>query len=93
MFSRRSAVYLNTHARPNVPFQGTETDKARDDWLFEVVSLHAVMIRVPFKYLQPINIHIIRIQNLNKPAAQSCAVAKSETFWRDTGQSNLAERT
>ena len=26
----------------------------------------------------------------NKPVSQSCAVAKSEKFWRATGQSNLA---
>ena len=29
---------------------------------------------------------------LYKPVSQSCAVAKSEHFWRATGQSNLADR-
>ena len=29
---------------------------------------------------------------LNNPVSESCAVAKSESFWRATGQSNLADR-
>ena len=28
----------------------------------------------------------------HKAVSQSCAVAKSEVFWRATGQSNLADR-
>ena len=27
-----------------------------------------------------------------KPVSQSCAAAKSEKFWRATGQSNLADK-
>ena len=33
-----------------------------------------------------------KLLQLYKPVSQSCAVAKSETFWRATGQSNLADK-
>ena len=35
-------------------------------------------------------LHLVIISN--KPDSQSCAVAKSKTLWRATGQSNLADR-
>ena len=44
-----------------------------------------------FEHFARFGILIAKAILFNKSVSQSCAVAKSEKFWRATGQSNLAD--
>ena len=53
-----------------------------------VLCFAQCLILSPTHFLCP---HVVSVHSW-KPISQSCAVAKSETFWQATGQSNLAYR-